>query len=55
MGLDWQRVIVVYGMLPLSMACAALWIGGIKLRRMFRKERHPISERIDVLPATAYD
>jgi hypothetical protein len=46
MGLDWQRVIVVYGMLPLSMACAALWIGGIKLRRMFRKERHPISERI---------
>ncbi|HET9377531.1 MAG TPA: nuclease-related domain-containing protein [Chthoniobacterales bacterium] len=46
MGLDWQRVIVVYGMLALSMACAALWIGGIKLRRKFRKERHPISEKI---------
>jgi hypothetical protein len=33
-------------MLALSMACAALWIGGIKLRRKFRKERHPISEKI---------
>src|ERR1700745_3234678 len=44
--MDWQRAVVVYGMLGLSVVCAASWIGGVKLRRRFKKERHPISEKI---------
>jgi hypothetical protein len=46
LGMDWQKATILYGTLPLSAACAALWIVGTKLRRKLRKGRHPISEKI---------
>jgi hypothetical protein len=50
LGMDWQKGIIVNGILPLSIACIAQWIGGIKLRRKFQIEHRPVSEKILRLP-----
>jgi Nuclease-related domain len=41
-----HRAIVVFGMMPLSIMCAALWVAGVKLRRKLRRERRPFSEKV---------
>jgi hypothetical protein len=41
-----HRAIVVFGLMPLSIMCAALWVAGVKLRRKLRRERHPFSEKV---------
>jgi len=44
--MDFHRASVVYGMFPLSMMFAVLWLSGVKIRRRYRKERRPFSDKI---------